>query len=172
MSTPLVFTGSYELTVDEKGRILIPADVRKELDEERDGKGLMIAPGQNGKPWFYTMNYFRDVIAPRTNDAVLDTDFLDYMTYVTSSAKPILPDKQNRIVLPDDDDYPRDALGRDVVLVGVSNHLQLWRRDEWKQHKAALRQRGPELANRFRNMQANNGLPQRNTAQATRPATD
>ena len=168
---PLLFTGAYELTVDDKGRILIPSDVRKELNEERDGKGLMLMLGQNGRPWFYAETYFRETIAPRSDDAVLDEDLHNYMLYVLSSARLVLPDKQNRIVLPDDDDYDRSGLGKEVVLAGVGNHLELWRRDDWKAHKAELRKRGGELAARFRQFQPPASLARRPAA-TTAPTAD
>ena len=53
------FTGEFDLTVDEKGRLLIPSSVRNQLDEERDGLSLIILIGQNGKHWFYTQSYYK-----------------------------------------------------------------------------------------------------------------
>lgn len=144
------FTGEFELTVDEKGRILVPADVRKELDAERDGEGLIILVGQNNKHWIYPEVYYRQQVAPIIDDPVLDPDELDYLMLVFSTARRVVPDKQGRMVLPDGPDFDRESLGREVTLIGMRNHLQLWTRDEWKQHKQSLRSRQEELARRFR----------------------
>lgn len=150
------FTGEFDLTVDEKGRLLIPSSVRNELDEERDGQTLIIVIGQNGKHWFYPENYYKQEVAPVTNDPVPDTDMLNYMMLVFSSARPVTPDKQGRIVLPDDDSFDRDSLGRNVTLIGLRNHLQLWPREEWVEYKKALRSRSGELAERYRQFQQRN----------------
>ena len=144
------FTGEFELTVDDKGRLLIPSNVRNELDDERDGKSLMIVIGQNGKHWFYPENYYKEQVAPVTNEAVADPDLLNYMMLVFSSARPVTPDKQGRIVLPDDDSFDREGLGTKVFLIGMRNHLQLWPREEWIEHKKALKARANELAERYR----------------------
>ena len=153
------FTGEYELSVDEKGRLLVPADVRKELDAERDGAALIILVGQNEKHWIYPENYYRQEVAPIINDPVLDPDELNYLMLVFSTARRVVPDKQGRMVLPDDTDFDREGLGREVTLIGMRNHLQLWRREEWQEHKRTLRSRQAELAERFRDSQArrNNG---------------
>lgn len=150
MSAEPFLTGEYELTIDEKGRLLVPAEVRKELDSGRDGTGLIIVVGQNAKHWFYPETYYREHVAPIINDAVLDPDDLNYLTLVFSTARRVVPDKQGRMVLPDDADFDREGLGRDVTLVGMRNHLQLWKRDEWREHKQGLRSRQLELAERFR----------------------
>lgn len=146
------FTGEYELTVDEKGRLLVPADIRKELDAERDGNGLIILVGQNEKHWIYPETYYREQVAPIIDDPVLDPDELNYLMLVFSTARRVVPDKQGRMVLPDDTDFDREALGRDVTLIGMRNHLQLWKREEWKQHKTTLRSQQRELADRFRQL--------------------
>ena len=115
----------------------------------------MMTLGQNGQRWIYTETYYREKVALRSDDPVIDTDLLDYMTIVHSSARRISPDKQNRIVLPDDEDYDRDGLGKEVTLVGNNTHLELWRRDEWKAYKAGLRQRGPDIADKARQILRN-----------------
>ena len=150
------FTGEFDLTVDEKGRLLIPSSVRNQLDEERDGLSLIIVIGQNGKHWFYPETYYKQEVAPVTNDPVPDTDMLNYMMLVFSSARPVTPDKQGRIVLPDDDSFDRESLGRNVTLIGLRNHLQLWPRDEWIEHKKTLKARSGELAERYRQFQQRN----------------
>lgn len=165
MSAGPFFTGEYELTVDEKGRLLVPADVRKELDRgsdadrkpdhdsDRDGNaGLIIVIGQNGKHWIYPEAYYRREVAPILDDPVLDPDELNYLMLVFSTARRVVPDKQGRMVLPDGEDFDRNGLGREVMLIGMRNHLQLWKRDEWREHKQQLRSRQGELADRFRQL--------------------
>lgn len=157
MSAEPFFTGEYELTIDEKGRLLVPAEVRKELDASGEANALIIVVGQNEKHWFYPEAYYRRHVAPIINDPVLDPDELAYMTLVFSTARRAVPDKQGRMVLPDDADFDREALGREVTLVGMRNHLQLWKREEWRQHKQSLRARQGELAQRFRERRSREG---------------
>jgi len=57
-----LFYGEHELTLDDKNRLLVPAEIRKSLDPVADGEGLMVVYGPNGKPWFYTEKYWRGLV--------------------------------------------------------------------------------------------------------------
>ena len=49
---PLLLFGEYELTIDEKNRLLIPSEIRKQLDPERIGMSISVVrcmPPKNGK---------------------------------------------------------------------------------------------------------------------------
>lgn len=146
------FTGEYPLTVDDKGRLLIPSDVRREIDEERDGKGLMIVIGQNDKPWIYPENFYKTRVAPESSEAVVDPDLLNYTLLLYSRARRVVPDKQGRIVLPDEGTFDRNSMGRELMLVGNRNHLQLWPREEWLTYRSQLVQQSQELSRRFRDL--------------------
>jgi DNA-binding transcriptional regulator/RsmH inhibitor MraZ len=40
-----VLYGEFELAIDEKNRLLVPAEVRRALDPERDGEAFFITAG-------------------------------------------------------------------------------------------------------------------------------
>jgi MraZ protein len=136
------FIGQFPLTVDDKGRFLIPSDIRKELDEGRDGKGLILITGPNGKYWLYPERFYKEQIAPKLREAVPDPTSIEYTLLLFSEAARLVPDKAGRVLLPETA-VDRDQLGRDVILIGQREHLQLWRRDEWTEY---LRQKKPQLA--------------------------
>ena len=146
------FIGQYPLTVDDKGRLLIPSDVRKELNEERDGSGFILITGANGKLWLYPERFYKKHVAPRSIDPVPDPDALDYSLMLFSSAARLAPDKAGRVLLPDSA-VDREELGREVVLIGAKEHLQLWRRDEWQAYRQEQMKRVPELARRYKTAQ-------------------
>ena len=143
------FIGNYELTVDDKGRLLIPANVRKALDETRDGTSFVLITGSNDRLWLYPEHYYRRYVAPTTTDPVPDADMLDYMLTLFGQADTLTPDKAGRVVLPESS-VDREALGKEVVLIGVQNHLQLWPRADWKAYLAEKNKQGPQLASRFK----------------------
>ena len=147
------FIGQYPLTLDDKGRMLIPADVRKELDQSRDGKAFFLITGSNGQLWLYPETFYKKHVAPRMVSPVPDPDELDYSLMLFSGAARLVPDKAGRVLLPDNA-VDREALGRDVILVGVREHLQLWRKDEWDEYQKRNRPRTKELAARFKNAAA------------------
>ena len=147
------FIGQYPLTVDDKGRLLIPAEVRKELDPDRDGKAFFLITGANGQLWLYPEVFYKKYVAPRSIDPVPDPDELAYALMLFSGAARLVPDKAGRVLLPDNA-VDREALGKDVVMVGAREHLQLWPRDEWRAYEAEQRKRVKELAARFKNVAA------------------
>ena len=144
------FIGQFPLTLDDKGRLLIPSDVRKELDEERDGKTFILITGANGRLWLYPERFYKTHVAPSSIDPVPDPDALDFSLMLFSSAARLVPDKAGRVLLPDNA-VDREALGKDVMLIGAREHLQLWRRDEWDAYRAEQMKRMPELARRYKN---------------------
>ncbi len=148
LSDGTFFIGKHELSVDSKGRLMIPAEIRKELAEANETTFMMI-PGANGRPWLYPEGFYRSQIAPAMLAAVPDPDHLAYAMMVYSSATRLKPDKVGRVVLPAGEE--RDAMGKELVLIGVREHLQLWRRDEWAEHEAAARREREQTARRFGN---------------------
>jgi MraZ protein len=54
-------------------------------------------------------------------------------------------DKQGRILLPDKS-LKRSNIQKEVTLLGVRDHLELWNRADWEARRQELERRGPEIA--------------------------
>lgn len=132
-----VFIGEYELTIDEKNRLLVPADVRRDMDPQRDGEGFYLVIGSNRRPWLYGERYYLDLTA--REEAQLspkaelepDKETLASWQKTFALANKLSWDKQGRILLPDLT-LRRTTTGREVTLIGVRNHLELWNRKDWE----------------------------------------
>ncbi len=140
--------GHFDLTLDEKGRLLIPSDVRKALDPDRHGTSLVVIRGSNGHIWIYPDRFYQKHIAPKLLRPVPSDNMLEYMLNLHGQSKAITPDKAGRVVLPEPT-VDRAALGKDVTLVGVGNHLQLWPREEWRRFLDRTNKDLPRIAQRF-----------------------
>ena len=128
---PLFLSGNYELTLDEKHRMLIPSEVRKQLVPERDGDGFFCLPGADARPWFYPERPYEALV--NQEPAVLSPSFSALSRDRASSGMAIRIwwDKQGRILIPEQ--YLEAAeIKRDVTLVGVRDHLELWNTADWK----------------------------------------
>jgi MraZ protein len=140
-----LFVDSHDLVVDEKNRILIPAEYRKRMDPERDGEILYLTTGTvNGKPWLYTEKYyqFRAEQEPLDLMAGEERNTYDQMAY--SLASPIEIDKQGRILIAERT-MKRLCLGKELTMCGVRDHLELWNRQEWEARRAELEKRRSEI---------------------------
>lgn len=123
------YSGSYDLTVDPKGRMVIPAIFRERF---RDGGQVAIrrgAPEADGSAKSYVAVYDRDswndhmVKLRRLRDEeriprpVFDT--------LTAWSTPINPDTQGRFGVPQE--YRNVAeISSSVVMIGTDDHLKIY----------------------------------------------
>ncbi len=126
----LLFTGIYEHTIDAKQRLAIPSDVRDRLDPQRDGNSLFVTVGEGPTLCLYTERGF-ERRAEELEDSELSADeVLEYEQMLFSLTRRVELDKQGRIRLPEQ--LLRIANpGRDVVLCGAKDHLQVHPRKAW-----------------------------------------
>jgi MraZ protein len=154
----LVFTGTYERTIDGKQRLAIPADIRGMLTEEqtrsaeesgsnanpatddklensngkaKSGISLYVSLGDNQVLCIYTVALFNQrAVELDSSNADPDTRF-EYERIMYSLSRRVELDKQGRIRVPEQlKDLAK--LGNDVVLIGVRDHLEVRNRDEWE----------------------------------------
>jgi MraZ protein len=132
-----VFIGEYELTIDDKNRLLVPSDVRKSMEPKRDGEGFYLIIGPNRKPWFYAERYYDELLARETEslrpEAEIrpDPQTLEVWQATFAMASRVAWDKQGRVLIPEAT-LRRTGTIREVTLIGVRNHLELWNRSDWE----------------------------------------
>jgi len=128
----MVFIGHYEHAIDEKNRLAIPAKYRSQWDPERDGRGFVIVPGRpQGSLWLYTERTFEQMASAslsKLNPDARDLEFEQRYFPLVQSAE---LDTQGRILIPEK--MRRKArLGREVVICGVRDHLEIRPREEFE----------------------------------------
>ena len=134
---PLILYGEHDLTIDDKNRLLVPADVRKLMNSERDGDAFFLVIGVNRKPWLYPEKYYETMVGQVPSDITPDKDLLSRDQLLFGMASRLEWDKQGRVLVPDKT-LKRTGLGRDVTLIGVRDHLELWNRTDWEQRREEL----------------------------------
>ena len=128
------FSGASMLVVDEKSRLLVPAEVRRKLDAE-DTDVFVIKIGNNGKVWlyperFYDAKVYDDGAGTEGDEIDPSPEQLERMLSRSADIYRVPMDKAGRILLPEPV-VSLTGLGREVALLGVFNHLQLWNRDDY-----------------------------------------
>ena len=128
------FSGASMLTVDEKSRLLVPAEVRRKLDAE-DTDVFVIKIGNNGKIWLYPERFYDAKVyddgAGADGDEIDPTpEQVERMLSRSADIYRVPMDKAGRILLPEPV-MTLTGLGREVALLGVFNHLQLWSREDY-----------------------------------------
>ena len=144
MRHPVLY-GEYELTIDEKNRLLVPSEVRRSIVSDLHGDAFFLVPGVNKLPWLYTERYYESLVerVPQEMTPALDALAFDHSHF--SRASKVEPDKQGRILLADRI-LRRYGLKRDVTLIGARDHLELWNREDWDAYRDQLDERSAEIA--------------------------
>ena len=123
-----MFAGSHLLTVDDKGRLAIPARVRQQLADEY-GLQVFITRGPQTSIEIYPPTVFRAIAEQIQN--LEDRRAADMLKEVfVGHAVDTEIDKQGRVLLPQV--LRKHArIDHSVRLVGQFNRLDLWAEDLW-----------------------------------------
>jgi MraZ protein len=135
------FIGRHEHTLDDKGRLILPAGFRKALED-----GAVIGQFPGGCLAIYTAAQFDDVSDDVTQAAKDDgtADSVDASRVFFSNAQEFAPDKQGRVAIAP---YLRTYAGleREVIVTGAQKRIELWSPENWR----VVEERGQaELARR------------------------
>ena len=145
----LVLFGEHELTVDEKNRILVPSQVRKQLDPARDGEAFFLVTGRDGRLWLYPERHYELLVSRDPSELTPSEDTLAFDRLMLGLASRVEWDKQGRVLLPDKA-LKRAGIGKEVTLVGARDHLELWNRAEWETEREQLEARRRDLVEKIR----------------------
>ena len=126
-----MFVGTYEHTLDGKGRLVLPSKIRVRLPD-----GGYLFPHADGLALYPPTEF--DGMVDRLTEAVRAGRVEpDALLGVTANAEEVSLDAQGRILLP-----PRlremAGLAGDVVVLGVSDHIQIWSIDAWRNRREAI----------------------------------
>jgi MraZ protein len=126
----MIFIGSSQHAIDAKNRLAIPSKFRARLDPERDGKGFVIVRGQPpDRLWLYPERYFEDLASRARSGLIPDSDHMRFDQLYFPAAEPAELDSQGRILIPERM-IRRAGLGREVVICGVRDHLEIRRPED------------------------------------------
>ena len=145
MRHPVLF-GEYELTIDDKNRLLVPADIRKSIPPEF-GEALFVVIGSNRVPWMYPERYYEELVMQAPADILPGEDLLAFDQLHFAMASKLPWDKQGRVLVPDKI-LKRASIGKDVTVIGARDHLELWNRTDWEIRREELFNRSQEIAAR------------------------
>ena len=146
---PLFLIGEYDAILDDKNRILVPADFRKEVLEAREEKTLVCRIGRNRVAWLYPENYYRELIAQRRMSLMPGEDEEKFNEAYYGMIYRLSWDAQGRVVMPEKI-IKRTNLGKNLTLVGAGDHLAVWNRDTWERRAQTLLETMDEISDRER----------------------
>jgi len=142
-----MFYGEYSHSIDRKGRLILPAKFREAakgnfIEKFFVTRGLdkclfMFAEEE----WKTQEQRFKSVSFTKQESRIFNRLYF-------SGAVEVLPDRQGRVLLPQ---YLKDfaEIKKDIVIVGVSNRIEIWSKEKWQEFYGSWRQSFEEIAEKL-----------------------
>jgi MraZ protein len=126
-----MFYGEYHHALDNKGRVIIPSHFRDILKENYSEK-LFITRGLDQCLFVFTEEEWKSVEKKFRDLPFTSADSRLFNRVFFPGAVDILIDKQGRVLIPD---YLKKYAGinEDVVIVGVSDRIEIWSKEKWQE---------------------------------------
>jgi MraZ protein len=127
-----VFTGEYRHTVDDKGRLAVPAKFRVQL-----GAGAVVSRWLDACLAIHTQQGWDELATKVAALPITSQDSRRFQRFVFAGAAEVELDRQGRILLPA---FLREdiGLGNEAVVVGSRDHAEIWVPATWASYAQAL----------------------------------
>jgi MraZ protein len=124
-----MFLGEFEHTIDDKGRMTIPAKFRGRL-----ASGAVVTKGIDSCLWLYPIDGWNDLATRISDLPQTDPKAREFRRQVFGGASDSVPDRQGRVNLPP---YLRQYanIDKQAVIVGLFDHCEVWNPDDWRQRQ-------------------------------------
>lgn len=125
-----MFYGEYSHSLDRKGRVIIPAKFREVLKEHFAEK-FYLTRGLDGCLFVFTEEAWRNQERKFRELPFTRNESRKFNRLYFSGACEVLCDKQGRILIPD---YLKQyaEIKQDVVIIGVSDRIEIWAKEKWQ----------------------------------------
>ncbi len=127
-----MFLGEFSHTIDDKGRLTLPAKFRADL-----GRGVVVTRGVDKCLFIFTLADFQ-ALADKIGDLPLtQAQARELARHFFSGASDVELDKQGRVLIPQNlREYA--GLDGDVTVVGVNKRIEVWAAQAWPEIRAGF----------------------------------
>lgn len=120
-----MFIGEYHHTIDDKGRIIMPAKFREEL-----GNVFIVTRGIENCLYVYPMSNWNDICNKLNSLPFTKKDARNFTRFFMSGATNVELDKQGRInILSPLISYA--SLNKECVVIGTGDRVEIWSEELW-----------------------------------------
>ncbi len=142
-----MFYGEYLHSIDRKGRLILPAKFR-EVAKANFIEKFFVTRGLDKCLFMFSEEEWRSQEAKFKAISFTKQEARTFNRIYFSGAGEVAPDRQGRILLPQ---YLKDFadIKKDVVIVGVSNRIEIWAKDKWQEFYGNSRQSFETIAEKL-----------------------
>ncbi len=142
----MMFLGEFKHTIDDKGRLTIPARFRPVFEA-----GLFVTVGLDQCLWVYSRDGW-DLFSQKL--AKLPTGQANARMatrFFFSQATDAQPDRQGRILLPENLKQWAN-LSDNAVIIGANDRVEIWQPERWEATKLAFQENLQDIAAQLTNL--------------------
>lgn len=138
-----MFIGEYLYTIDHKKRLAIPSKFRRTL-----GKKAIVTKGIDACLVVYPITEWEKLAKKLESLPTSKLDARGFVRIMLAGAVDVSLDKLGRILIPD---YLKKYAGlkKEVVILGLSNRIELWDKTMWKNYKDKTEKDIGDMASRL-----------------------
>jgi MraZ protein len=135
-----MFIGEYNHSLDNKGRVAIPAKFRAALK-----KGAVVTKGLDNCLFLYSKEQFKEIAKKFAALPLSQAKARAFSRHMLAGAMDVEFDNQGRVTLPE---YLRSfsKLKKKVVVAGLYSHLEIWDQIAWEKYKADSEKNSNDIA--------------------------
>ena len=125
----MLLTGTHPRTLDDKHRFTLPSRVREQLGET---KQLFVAQGLDKCLWIYDRPGLEKLAEKLDQTSATDAEARTFRRLFFAQMEAVDLDKIGRVLVPERL-VQFASLGKEVTLIGVRDHLELWDAERWQE---------------------------------------
>ena len=135
--------GEHEHTLDDKNRLTLPAKLREQL-----GAHVVVSRGLDGCLYVYSQAEWARLAERVGSLDPFSREARTMQRWFFASGSDAELDKQGRMVIPATL-LANAAIGRDVTVAGVYDHLEIWDRAAWREQQQTVEGSAEDVAERL-----------------------
>lgn len=135
--------GEYIHSIDAKKRLSIPSKLRKEL-----GKASVITKGLDNCLYIYPSKEWKILADKLSGLSSGQSGTRSFVRLMLSGASEVETDKLGRALVPD---YLKKYAGlkKEVVIIGLYNHLEIWDKENWEKYRIQAEKSKEDIAEKL-----------------------
>lgn len=141
-----MFIGEYSATIDEKGRVSIPAKFRNTIKAT-----IVVTKGLDESLFLYTEDEWVRLAEKLASLPIATANTRAFSRMMLAGAMDCDVDKQGRIILPQ---YLKEfaKIQKKIVFAGLYNRIELWSEELWTAYKAQTEKDSGSIAEQLGNI--------------------
>ena len=117
--------GEYEHTIDAKGRVSMPAKLRRDM-----GEAFIVTKGLDGCLFAFSQDEWMNFETKLKSLPLSDKNARNFVRFFLAGATECELDKQGRFLIPAN--LRKEAnLEKEAVIIGVGTRLEIWNKETW-----------------------------------------